>query len=92
MQPEEISARQAAAHQHAAAGRTYIGVISRADRNRQIEILVFKYQRPAAEPVLDDVANALAKDLRDEEAAIEENRVDAVPAAGELQGTQRDDA
>ena len=78
MQAEEIGARQTAAHENTTAGRAYIRVIGCADRDGQIEILVFENGGPPAEPMLHNVADALAKDLRDEEAAVKQNSVEAV--------------
>ncbi len=74
-QPDVVGPRQAAAHQHAAAGGAHVGVVGRAARHRQIELAVLQDLGTAAVPVAHHVGHALAQNLRNEEAAVEEDGV-----------------
>ena len=78
-----VGARQAAAHQHAGAGGAHVGVIGGAARHGEIEIGVLENLGTAAVPVADDVGDALAQNLGNEESAVEEDGVGDL--AGRLQ-------
>ena len=73
-----VGARQPSAHQHARSSASREGVIRRAHGHRKVEIAVLENHRPAAVPALDNVGHSLAADIRNEEAAVEENRIHAV--------------
>ena len=84
-----VGARQTAAHQHAAAGRADVRIVRSAGGHGQIQIAIFENLRPLAVPVPHDVGHALAADLGDEEAAIEQ---DGVRAPGRRFPEMRSDA
>ena len=72
---DEVSARQTAANEQSLAGRADVGIIRRADGYREIQIAIVEDQRTAAIPMFQHIGDALAQDVGDEEAAVEENRV-----------------
>ena len=74
-----VSARQTAAHQHSLAGGANPGIIRRARGHGQIKIAVFENFGPFSIPVGDHVGQALPQYIRNEEAAVEQNRVRLLP-------------
>src|SRR5207248_9602289 len=78
LQTNEIRAGEATANQNAASRCAHVGIIGGAYGNGEIEIVIFKQQGPAAEPMFHHIANTFAKNLRNEKAAIEEDGVDAM--------------
>ena len=72
-----VGARQTAAHEEAGAGGSHVGVVRRAYGDREIEVAVLEDCGPLAVPALHHIDNTIAQNVRDEEAAVEENRVRA---------------
>ena len=70
-----VGARQTAANQQAGAGGAHVGVIRCADRDREIEIAILEDQRALAVPALHHIDDAVAENIGDEEAAVEQNGV-----------------
>src|SRR5262249_60742691 len=70
-----IGARQASAHQDAAARQPDVRVIRRAGGYGEVEITIVEDFGTLSIPMLDHVGDTLAADLGDEESAVEEDGV-----------------
>ena len=68
---DEVSPGEAAADEDAFAAGADVGVVSGSDCDGEIEIAVIEDGGAFGEPVFEDVGDALAEEVRDEEAAVE---------------------
>ncbi len=81
-QSDEIRPGETAAHQQPRASGSHVGIIRCAHGDRQIQVAILKDRGPPAVPVLHHVRHALAQNLRDKKAAVEQDRVGSGIARG----------